>query len=294
MRYPIHPGDLVDSVRSGGVIPFIGAGLSIPCGGKSWDQILQIMMSELTATDFGHEVLLGEVQVALSGSPVLRPGLIDEVKSIFHRTLDPLMVAQVYENVFHRRRLITILKDICTSVSGPGPIHDLLISLGCKIYVTTNFDNLLEQAIKKAGTTPQVIVREEDVAYWKSDEVQVVKMHGSLMDPFDADSVVFSRSDFEAYDVKHPSMDMLVQFLMSTGTLLLLGYSARDPNFLAVHDRVRFFLKSHKRQAYFVSFDLSEPIQDYWKEYGLYPINLDGTDKTASLLAWLTELKRLI
>jgi hypothetical protein len=294
MKYPTHPGDLVDSIRSGGLVPLIGAGLSIPRGGKSWDQILQIMIAELASTGFGHEALLDEVQLTLTSSPTLRLGLLDDVRTIFHRTLDPLMVAQVFENVFHRRRLIRVLTDACTSVSGPGPIHDLLVSLGCKIYVTTNFDNLIEQAIKKTGANPQVIVNEENVAYWKSEEVQVVKMHGSLIDPFDPDGIVFSRSDFEAFSVKHPSMDMLVQFLMSTGTLLLLGYSARDPNFLAVHDRVRFFLKRHKRQAYFVSFDLSEPIQDYWKEYGLYPINLDGTNKTASLLAWLTELKRLI
>lgn len=294
MTYPPHPVDLLDSIRSGDLVPFIGAGMSIPSGGKSWDQILKLLIDEL-GTEFGYEDLLEEVQLAFGSSTTgVRSGLPGEVESIFRSTLDPLMVAQLYENVFRRRRLINVLKDACNGTTLPGPTHDSLVSLGCNIYVTTNFDDLLEQAIKKSGTAVQVIVKEEDVAYWRSGTAQVVKMHGSLRNPCDPNSIVFSRSDFEAYSVKHPSMDMLVQFLMSTGTLLLLGYSARDPNFLAIHDRVRFFLKLHKRQAYFVSFDLPQPIQDYWNEYGLYPISLDGSNKTASLMAWLTELKSLV
>jgi hypothetical protein len=39
---------------------------------------------------------------------------------------------------------------------------------------------------------------------------------------------------------------------------------------------------------------MPDVVQDYWKEYGLYPISLDGASKTSSLLTWLSDLKALI
>jgi hypothetical protein len=191
MPYPEHPSDLVDSAKSGDLVPFVGAGLSIPCGGQSWDQILRLLISDLAGA-VGYEDLIDEVRQALAHVPGLRPNLIDDIESTFSKAIDPLMVAQVYENVFKRQRLITILLDSCQHITGPGPSHDLLVSLGCKVYVTTNFDDLIEQAIKKTGTVNhQVVVKEEDVAYWKSGVTQVIKMHGSLINPFAPDSVVF-------------------------------------------------------------------------------------------------------
>jgi hypothetical protein len=293
MSFAKHPSDLVDSARSGDLVPFVGAGLSIPCGGLSWDEILKVLIADLGRA-VGYEDLMDEVRNGLAGVPGLRTDLIHDIESTFSKAIDPLMVAQVYENVFKRRSLINILLDSCRRIRGPSSTHDLLVSLGCQVYVTTNFDDLIEQAISRTGAVPRVVVKEEDVAYWNSGMIQVIKMHGSLVNPFEPDSVVFSRSDFEGYSIKHPSLDMLIQFLMSTGTLLLLGYSARDPNFLVVHDRVRYHLKRHKRQAYLVSFDMPDAVQDYWKEYGLYPISLDGASKVSSLLTWLSDLKALI
>jgi len=293
MRYVKHPADLIDSIRNGQLIPFIGAGLSIPCGGISWEQLLKQMIKELN-TELGHEILMQEVLMCLRSSVSPRLGLLDDVESIFLKLHDPLMIAQIYKDCFGTRRLISVLREICNNITGPGQAHNLLVSLGYHFYVTTNYDDLIEQAITNTGSVVQSIVKEEDVAYWRSREICVVKMHGSIINPFEPDSIVISRSDYEAYSLKHPNVDMMVQFLMTTGTLLLLGYSVRDPNFFALHNRVRYYLKEHNRQAYFITFDLPEIIQDYWAKYNLYPVSLDGRDKQASLLGWLTELTSLV
>jgi hypothetical protein len=254
---------------------------------------LQQLLAELQV-EIGHEALMEEILTCASRVPGIRPGLLGDIKTAFARLYDPLMVAQIYAERFKPRRLIDVLRDMCRAISQPSAVHDLLCSLECRVYVTTNYDNLLERALSNSGVRAVPVFREEDLAYWTSSDVHVIKMHGSLADVFDPESVVITRSDYEAYSLKHPNLDLLIQFIMSTGTLLLLGYSLRDPEFLAIHDRVRYHLKSHKRLVYLIAFDLPEVLQDYWAGYGVYPLNLDGKDKEAAIMSWLTELKARI
>ena len=77
---------------------------------------------------------------------------------------------------------------------------------------------------------------------------------------------------------------------MSTKTLLLLGYSISDPNFIAIHEMVKYYLGENKRKIYFVTFNLTQDMEDYWSSYGFYPINLTGENKEVEFLNWMKKL----
>jgi len=282
------PEALLSSLRGRELVVFVGAGMSIPCGGFSWHALCAMFVDEMGA-ELGHEKIVSELRSFLD--PSGHGSLSDAVERMALSTYDPLMLAQMFQDHVGRNRLIQILQKMCDAMSGPSSSHDLIASFGVKMFVTTNYDNLLEQALEKIGIASTVIVKEEDAAYWHLNSTRIIKMHGSLVNPFDANSVVIAREDYEAYAERRPTMDLLIRFLMKTGPVLLLGFSARDPNFLALHNRVRLAMKKHKNTVFFVSFDMPDPIQEYWRRYGFQPIVLPGVNKKLELDRWLLGLK---
>jgi hypothetical protein len=291
MAIDLYPLALLECLRKHELVMFVGAGLSIPCGGRSWPDLSRQFLTELNL-DLGHKALVEEARKALTA--VGKGSVATAIETLALSTLDPLMLAQLYQETSGRSRIIQVLRDMCERMTLPSRAHDIIATLDIPMFVTTNYDDLLEQALKNRKKHPQVLVREEDAAYWSSAAVRVIKMHGSLVNPFDAESVVIAREDYEAYSDRRPNMDLLIRFLMTTSTILMLGYSVRDPNFLALHDRVRLTLKKHKNKIFFVTFDMVPDIRRYWEGYGFQPIILTGPDKTAAMEAWLTELKSRI
>lgn len=288
MAADLYPAALLSSLRKQELVPFIGAGLSMPCGGLSWSSLCRKFVNELGA-EFGHEEVLNEISRILNAAG--HGALSAAVTAMALSTYNPLMLTQMYQDHVGRNRVIQVLREMCEHMTGPSDSHDLLASFGLKMFVTTNYDDLLERALVKAGDTTTVIVREEDAAYWNTASTRIIKMHGSVVNPFDADSVVIAREDYEAYAERRPNMDLLIRFLMTTGSVLLLGYSVQDPNFLALHDRVRLALKRHKNKIFFVSFDMTPHVQEYWTRYGFHPIVLSGSNKKTAVDCWLTELR---
>ena len=288
-KYSTHPPSLKEAKDKNEIVFFVGAGISIPYGGKSWITILELMINQIKQ-EIGYEILYDDLISHLNGSASYKADAKNRLKEVFLRTYDPLMIAQLFEDCFHRHSVIDFLLKETKCIKGPGKLHDLLYKLTTQMIVTTNYDNLLEQAAKRLGLVHRSIVKEQDVAYWSDNELKIIKMHGSLEDPLIPDSVIFTRKDYEAYILKRPTLSLLLQFIMTTKCLILIGYSAQDPDFIAINDMVRFYLKQHKRNIFLVLYDAPDVIQDYWFNYGFYPINLDGSDKTKSLEDWLSSL----
>ncbi len=287
-RFIKYPPDLKSAKNSNELVPFIGAGLSMISGGSSWMLMLEGALDQIKAK-IGYEARLKEVEKCLIKGPKTK-SIISELKSVYISSYDPLLLSQLYENSFGRHAVITFLQQELKKIKLPTKTHDLLFKVNKQVMVTTNYDNLIEQTAKRLGLNYRTILKEEDVPFWSDSELKIIKMHGSLIEPFDSDSIVFTRNDYEAYGLKRPSLSLLINFIMTTKSLLLIGYSARDPDFLALHDIVRLNLKKGKRNIYLIVFDAPQIIMEYWMSYGFYPINLDGKDKEKSLNEWLVNL----
>lgn len=287
-RFTKYPPDLKSAKSNNELVPFIGAGLSMIAGGSSWMTLLEEALNQINAK-IGFEAQLKEIEKSLAKGPQIK-GILRNLKRTYISTFDPLLLSQLYENNFGRHAVITFLQKELKKITSPAKTHELLFKVNQQIIVTTNYDNLIEQTASRLGLNYRTILKEEDVPFWSDSELKIIKMHGSLMDPFDPDSVVFTRNDYEAYGLKRPSLSLLINFIMTTKSLLLIGYSARDPDFLALHDIVRLNLKKNKRNIYLILFDATPIIMEYWMSYGFYPINLDGKDKEKSLNEWLVNL----
>jgi NAD-dependent SIR2 family protein deacetylase len=65
-----------------------------------------------------------------------------------------LNAPQYYENRFGRRRLIERTSGMVEQMSPkPSSTYDLVAQLPCSLFYTTNFDELLEDSLRRAGLT---------------------------------------------------------------------------------------------------------------------------------------------
>ena len=218
------PEDLVKSLIRHDTVLFVGAGLSISAGLPDW-----------------HEMV----------GP-----LADHIDLPQDQRDDPLKVAQYYENRRGRNALIRyILERTDTAAKRPTPNHLRLLGLGCRTWVTTNYDDLLEQTLRVGRMRFTRVVREQDLPYSTSEANTVVKMHGDRDQP---DTIVITRNDYHTYFRRFPRIVDTLSGLLTEKTFLFVGYGINDPDFNQIRAQIAFDLGRHQRMAYAVAFDADE------------------------------------
>lgn len=179
--------------RQGELALFAGAGVSVPAGLPSWDNLIELAMSRL-----------GDRAPAVPSkmNPLDRAEMIRRIDD----TILPEVVSEACKAPQHALG------------------HALLNALGCRQNVTTNFDGCFELAAK---TFDDLVVLPEERP--SGNQRWLLKMHGSYDDP---DSIVLTRSDFVRYDMRYRPAASVVQSLVLTRHVLFVGVSLQDDNVL--------------------------------------------------------------
>lgn len=203
--------ELTEWARTGQLVLFIGAGVSIGAGLPSWDGLL--------------------TQLAVDEN-ILPPNDHDFVER-FHK-LNPLDRARVIEMELHRRgeSIADAMGRILRAHPNPSLAHCLLAMLPVDEAVTTNYDELFEIACEGNGQPVAALPWEavSDKSRW------LLKLHGSLEHPED---LVFTRSDYLRYDERRAALKGIVQAMLMTRMMLFVGFSMNDDNFHRIIDDVR-------------------------------------------------------
>src|SRR3954468_2812003 len=161
------PSDLRRLYQERRVIPFIGAGASMSVSwgasskrGPSWSQMVDKAASLLGASDPDLLRLRGtDLQIL-------------EYFRIVNGNLAPLT------NWLSTEFASATDDDILRS-----PIHAELVQLDrCSIYYTTNYDDFIERALRKASRPSHITATELNVSHDRS-RVEVVKFHGDFNHP---------------------------------------------------------------------------------------------------------------
>jgi hypothetical protein len=186
MRDPPPYKFIADGLKAGEVVPFFGAAASAVYRPKNetWEPGKPFMPfgSELATTlanaanyraleadyDLAFEDLLGAVRGFAANVPedqakaVLAPVL----RKHLGRPLDLALIASWAEHVQgHRRAVNRELRQSFGVEAHPGLLHTKLASVeGSTVYITTNYDDLLEKALEPRK--PHVIVDRGDKGLW--------------------------------------------------------------------------------------------------------------------------------
>lgn len=210
--------EIVRRIQSRQLTPFLGAGISrppLPSGGELADAL-----AHECSYPFRNRDLMAVSQFMATTLDGAAPKAV--VQDIFNRIADP-------------------------DFSDPEQPHTVLASLPVPVYLTTNYDDYMQKALRAGHRSPQTEVcrwnsalrRRPSVLAETEPEVGqpvVFHVHGHIDD---LDSCVLTEDDYldfmvnvrrfeAAGEASLPVLPAKVDELISTTSLLFLGYGLRD------------------------------------------------------------------
>jgi len=204
--------------------------------------------------------------------PAQNPGDSEEEARLTLRfnQMDALRLASEYEAAFDRGRLERLIKkENPDEHFQPGLLHSLLLELPWRDVFTTNYDTLLERT-EVSDRLYQSVFTAKDLTDTFSP--RIIKLHGSFPShpPF-----VITEDDYRTYPQKRAPFVNTVQQSLIENSLVMLGFSGDDPNFLSWVGWIRDELGDAHSPIYLVGpLRLEASRRSLLKQRGVTPVDL--------------------
>lgn len=140
--------------------------------------------------------------------------------------------------------------------------HRILARLPISTFWTTNYDSLIEEALRDARKTVDVKHCNSQLSLTVPHRDAIVyKMHGDKSNPNEA---ILIKDDYEQYYQKHAQFITSLSGDLISKTFLFIGFSFSDPNLDYILSRIRIDYKENNRQHYAIMRNVSK--NDYESE----------------------------
>ncbi|WP_266365393.1 SIR2 family protein [Tellurirhabdus rosea] len=228
------------AIESKKLVVFVGAGVSMNSGLPSWNELVKQLKYGIGIDD--------------------------------NDTTDPLQVAQIYYNQKGHKEYIEKVRNLLFHKRGVyNELHDVIFDLNPEHVITTNYDNFLEQVIRKRALPFSIIKEDKDFPYSKNSNL-LVKIHGDL----DNDNFVLKEDDYLSYQDEHPLFDAFIKSIFSTKVVLFIGYGYSDPNLKIILHKVRNILGKDYQNSFLLTHShFSEYKHEYLKNKGITVISFE-------------------
>ena len=197
---------------------FAGAGMSKAAGYVDWSELLADIAKEL-----GLEI---------------------------DREWDLISLAQYHVNERDSRARVTqkIIDEFVEDIDLTEN-HRIVARLPISTYWTTNYDQLIENALEEANRRPDVKHEVGQIFNTRPKRDAVVyKMHGDVKHAAEA---TLTKEDYEYYHVKNEAFINALTGDLTTKTFLFIGFSFTDPNLDYVLSRINVRHRKTRRDHYF-------------------------------------------
>jgi hypothetical protein len=189
-------------------------------------------------------------------------------------------------------------------VAKPHEIHRKIVSLGPRCFVTTNYDDLIEESLRKwqpdrffrPPITNRHLTETAEIIHARAIDF-IFKPHG---DAADSESIILTREQYRQLlpqGERQAALESL-KMLLASRPVVYLGFGLRDPDFIYVRDILANTYKGGTRDHYAIMADVSDAEVDYWRRnYGIHLISYPTTerpDKTREHSALLSLLDTLL
>ncbi|TAF97590.1 MAG: hypothetical protein EAZ32_02685 [Cytophagia bacterium] len=196
---------------------FAGAGMSRPCGYVDWKQLLKDIAEELDLE-------------------------IDKEN-------DLVTLAQYHVN--HKQSKQKLEEKILNEFSEDAETsenHKILARLPISTYWTTNYDSLIEKALKEERKKVAIKRNVKDLNQnMYGSHATVFKMHGDVQD---AANAILTKDQYEVYHSTHLPFVTALKGDLVQKTFLFIGFSFEDPNLDYILSRVRIEQQENGRTHY--------------------------------------------
>lgn len=195
--------ELLDGIVGGRVIPFVGSGMSVPCGMPQWSDCLRGLCE---SSSFSVSTL----------EDLLQRGCFEEAASEIQRAIPAYLLDERLEQTFRARGPIA------------GAIR-LLPEIFNGTVVTTNFDDILETTYREAEASFGQVLRGSAVERFRKLRAAgarcLVKIHGHHAED---EGRVLTAEEYDAVYSKRSAARNELSLLFSSEPLLFLGCSLKN------------------------------------------------------------------
>jgi len=239
-----HP-DLLTDFASGKVTIFAGAGIST----ESRNVLKYTFYNDVAA------------ELNIGSNPPAFPDLMEQYCS---KPNGRLKLLTKIRNRFKHINSFPELKRIASKFH-----YELSTLYLVNTIVTTNWDMYFEEY---CAATP--FVSDQDLAFWESENRKVLKIHGSINN---YGSIVATATDYLKCQERLNTglIGGILKTLFATQTIVFIGYSLNDSDFLNIWNFVSEQMNGLQRQAYVIT--LLESERDKIEKLGLIPSITDGS-----------------
>src|SRR6266481_861948 len=261
-------------------VMFVGSGISMWSGLPSWSGFIEELAKYVEAFGENADLVRAEAQ---------RGDLLQAASYGFHKLTKP--------------QIGDFVRKACRYGSAkPHSIHQKLVTLGPRCFVTTNYDNLIEESLRTWRTalffrppvTNKQLTETAEIIHAHATDF-VFKPHG---DAADGDSIILTREQYRQLlpgGERHAALESL-KMLLATRPVVYAGFGLRDPDFLYVRDLLSNTYKGGIRDHFAIMADIHTEEVDYWRSnYGIHLVGystMERADKSrdhSSLLNLLQE-----
>lgn len=260
-----------------GTVLFIGSGISVWSGLPSWFGLIKELAEFLNDEGYPHEAILNEA------------------------TSNLLAAAGLGVQQLSKQQFKTFIRKACrVGESEPQKIHEKIVNLGPRSYITTNYDKLLEESLRiyKKDNSFQVVTNRQPIDCASIVQIRardfIFKPHGDIDD---TESIILTHEQYrKLYGERNHTLKALETILL-TRPIVYIGFSLNDPDFLNIKDNIENTFKGGGQQHYAIMADINDEKKKYYLDnFGIRIINYntkelpDGTRDYSSLLDLLDNI----
>jgi len=204
-RLKLEAERLARIAREGGLVLFLGSGVSSGAGLPTWPSLL---------SDLAKQGGMTETEIkALLQMNFLDAARVIEIKLGGSKNLTSAVAARV-------------------TVHSYSLVCGLLAGICVREVITTNYNRMYELACSSIGLHLAVL----PYAPASQCDRWILKLHGCVSHP---DDIVLTREHYMRYSTTRSALSGIVQSLLITRHMLFVGFSLNDDNFHKIIDEVR-------------------------------------------------------
>ena len=242
---------------------FIGSGISMWSGLPSWTGVIEELAHFIEESGANADLVRAEAQ---------RGDLLKAASYGF----DKLTKQQIGEFIWAACRY---------GVAEPHEIHSKIVSLGPRCFVTTNYDNLIEESLRRwqpdrffrPPVTNRHLTETARIIHARAIDF-IFKPHG---DAADIESVILTHEQYRQLlpqGERHAALESL-KMLLATRPVVYFGFGLRDPDFIHIRDILANTYKGGTRDHYATMADISDAECDLWRrDYGIHLVPYTTTE----------------
>jgi len=202
--------------------------------------------------------------------------LINDIKSELTNLdeQDPLKIAQLYYLTFGPHIYINKIKKYFPDNIEPSIIHDMIFDLNPQIIITTNWDNILDNAVRKHGYLYDIIASDQELAKSTLPK-KIIKMHGDFIH----NNFVFKEEDYIDYSENFPLLENYIKGILTTHTVIFMGYSFNDIDIKHIIKWVQN-RSTYRPPMYITSFEENRSQIKYLENYHIKTLLINNIETT--------------